>query len=185
MKLMLWKFCIVPFASFSVKAEKGTTAVPWDGGIFCPRAVPEPPNALPLEPKLPVVPAPPWPKSVLLDDPDPKAGLLAVLPKAPPPKLPLVLLFPKALLFVLDPNAPVVEPPKLLVVLLFVFPKRPPDDDVLLFEPKRPVLAGLLPKRPPPVLVELPKPITNVSRNSFCDTKIHRLECVPQLQACT
>lgn len=116
-----------------------------------------------LEPKPPVVPAPPWPNRVLPVELEPKAVLLAVLPKLLPKAV--VLLLPKALLFVLAPKPPPDEPPKPVDVLLLVLPKSPPPDEALLLEPKRPLPPVLFPKRPPPVLFdEEPKPADYISK---------------------
>ena len=125
--------------------------MPSEGGTgWLLRAVPEPaaPNAFDA-PKVPVVPAPPWPNKGAGLALEPKAGLL-VFPKL---KEELVLL-PNALP-VLLPKPP-VELPK--PVLLFVeLPNNPPPVFVVL-EPKG-FDAGLLPKRELELLVELANPV--------------------------
>lgn len=128
-------------------------AVPSEGGTCWFRAVPLPaaPKGLEDDPKVLVVPAPPWPNNGVELVVDPKAGF-AVLAKLKP-ELPVLL--PKALLVLLLLPNPLPEPNPPAVV--FELPNSPlPVFDVV--EPKG-LEAGLLPKREPEAGVLLLNPV--------------------------
>lgn len=143
-----------PAASFSRVGAYGVEAVPSEGGTGWFRAVPLPaaPKGLEDDPKVFVVPAPPWPNNGVELVVDPKAGF-AVLAKLNP-ELPVLL--PKALLVLLlllpnpldDPNPP---------VFVFELPNSPLPVFVVV-EPKG-LEAGLLPKSEPEAGVLLLNPV--------------------------
>jgi len=139
MKEMVW-YCEValPVAeSFSLKAEKGTLAVPLLGCGWLLAA----PKPLPVEPNPPVLVL-----VLVLLAPNPPV----LPPNRPPPVVPV------------DAPKPVLAPPKRLLPVLLLAPKAGVLVDELLLAPKPPKPVPVpvpeeppLPKRPPPV-VELP-----------------------------